>query len=51
MRELLVLFAIICGVVLALHIGTGDLKPEQVTGVGLILLGVAFYAPSAWPRP
>lgn len=50
MRYLAVLFAIICGVVLVIKPDTGTLDPGQIAGIGLILLGVAFFLPAAWLR-
>lgn len=45
MKLVLVIGAVICGVVLGIHVDTGDLRPEQVAGVGIILAALAHVIP------
>lgn len=49
MRFLFVLLAILAGIVLLLKIETGELDAQQVTGIAIILLGLAIVSPPTWP--
>lgn len=50
MRVILAILAILCGVALVIKLATGDLTPEQVAGIGIIFLGVAFFVPDTFPN-
>ncbi len=49
MGFLLAIVAFFCGLALAIHLGTGDLKPEQVAGIGIMLVSVALMIGAALP--
>ena len=49
MRFVLVILAILCGICLLLKIATGTLEPDQIAGIGIILLALAIVAPINWP--
>ncbi len=49
MGFLLAILAFFCGLALALHFSTGDLKPEQVAGVGLMCISAAVMIGAAIP--
>ncbi len=52
MGWLFALVAVVCGVVILIHMPTGDLKTDQIIGIGLICAGAAYLAGGtapAWP--
>ncbi len=49
MGFLFAILAFFCGLALAIHLVTGDLKPEQVAGIGLMLISAAVMVGAAIP--
>lgn len=49
MRYLFVLLAILCGIALIAKMATGTIDPQQLAGIGVVLLGLAVVSPAGWP--
>lgn len=44
MKELLVVLAVLCGIVLIAEINTGKVEPMAVAGIGIICAALAHFA-------
>ena len=49
MRFLAALLAILCGIALLIKLDTGTLTPDQLTGIAILLLGIAMFLPEGFP--
>ncbi len=50
MRFLAAIIIVLIGIALAIKLDTGTLSAVQVTGIGFIIVGIAFFLPPTWPN-
>ncbi len=50
MRLIAAILVILIGIALIIKMATGSLGPDQLTGIAILLIGIAFFLPEGFPN-